>query len=136
MFKVKIQGSEPQFAYKLGLGTLLMSLTLQGWVVLATPAVQQIRIEHLAPFFSPNSLTVVPGTTVRWMNDTNEAHTVIADECLGNSSCQFQSGLVQPHASYDLSRLPSGRHSYHCGLHPFMRGTITVLPPKSRRADI
>jgi plastocyanin len=118
---------------------LLLALILQGWMPVAATSVHQIRIEHRAPFFLPNAVSVVSGTIVRWVNETNEIHTIIADECSRGSSCRLNSGVIKPHDSYDLSRLPPGRYTYHCGLHPFMRGMITVLPsktPKSKSADI
>ena len=102
----------------------------------AERSVRQIRIEHRAPFFSPNVVSVHSGTTIRWVNETNEIHTIIADECSMSASCRLNSGVIKPHDSYDLSQLSHGRYAYHCGLHPFMRGTITVLAPREKSAVI
>ena len=130
-----LRGGNP-IIHRVVWGIGIVALTLQGWMALAATSVHQIRIEHRAPFFSPNSVSVMSGTVIRWVNDTHEIHTIIADECSLSSSCRLNSGVIKPHGSYDLSRLPPGRYAYHCGLHPFMRGTITILAPKSRSADI
>lgn len=138
MLKVKIPTFYTQFKYKIFLWILSGGLIFQGWMAAAATQVHQIRIEQIAPFFSPNSVTVFQGTTIRWVNGTNEIHTIISDECSRSSSCRLNSGVIKPYDSYDLSRLAPGRYTYHCGLHPFMRGTITILSQKrrSRSADI
>lgn len=136
MSKVNINRPGSNFTYKLSLLMLGVILMLhQGWFALAATSVHQIRIEQLPPFFSPNSMSVVSGTTIRWVNVTNEIHTIIADECSTGSTCRLNSGVIKPHASYDLSRLPPGRYAYHCGLHPFMRGMIAVLRPKTHSTN-
>ena len=127
---------EPQLIIKVILGIFLVALMVQGWMVMAAPAVYEIRIESRAPFFSPKSLTVRPGETIRWVNHSPEAHTIIADACRGTSSCLLNSGLIIPHGFYDFSQLSPGRYSYHCGVHPFMRGTINVLTPPRQSQSI
>ena len=114
----------------------LAGILLESWIAFAGSSVHQIRIEHVAPYFSPNSVTVSAGTLIRWENDTGEAHTIIADECVRGSRCRFDSGIIRPHERYDLLALPPGRYTYHCGLHPFMRGTITVVQPQRNTLDI
>ncbi|UCE64442.1 MAG: cupredoxin domain-containing protein [Nitrospirota bacterium] len=136
MFKVKMPSSVSPFKYKLSLLMLLVALMLHGWMALAATSVHQIRITHHAPFFSPKSVSVVSGTIIRWVNETNEIHTILADECSMSSSCRVNSGVIRPHDSFNLSRLPPGRYAYHCGLHPFMRGTITILTPQSNSTSI
>ena len=113
----------------------LAGVIFEAWVALGA-SVRYIRIEHTPPFFSPNAVTVSAGTPIRWENNTGEAHTIIADECIRGSRCRFDSGIIRPFDMYQLLPLPPGRYSYHCGLHPFMRGTITVTPPKKSTADI
>lgn len=117
-------------------GIGIVALTFQGWMALAATSVHQIRINHQPPFFLPNAVRVNPGTIIRWVNETNEIHTIIADTCSMSSTCRLNSGVIGPHDSFDVSRLPPGRYAYHCGVHPFMRGMITVLAPRKRSADI
>ena len=115
---------------------LLAGFMVEGGMATAISSVQSIRIEHVAPYFSPNSVTVRAGAMIRWENETGEIHTIIDDECVRGSPCRFDSGMIRPHGTFDLPPLPPGHYAYHCGLHPFMRGTITVVQPKTRRLDI
>jgi plastocyanin len=44
--------------------------------------------------------------------------------------CAFQSLAVPPNASFMIAPLLPGRYTYHCELHPIMRGILIVLPPQ------
>jgi len=48
------------------------------------------------------------------------AHTWTAD---GGA---FNSGLIQPGASYSFMFTRSGTYRYHCAIHSFMTGTVEV----------
>lgn len=115
---------------------LLAGFLVQAGMAPATSSVHHIRIEQVAPYFSPNSITVSTGAMIRWQNETGEAHTILADDCVRGSRCRFDSGMIMPHGTFDLLTLPPGHYTYHCGLHPFMRGTITVLEMKTGTLEI
>lgn len=70
--------------------------------------------------FSPASLTVAPGTTVTWTNNDAVAHTVTAD----NGS--FDSKVIAPGQSFSYTFAAPGSVSYHCAIHPMMKGTVMV----------
>jgi plastocyanin len=70
--------------------------------------------------FSPASLTVAVGSTVKWTNNDAMAHTVTSD----NGS--FDSGNIAAGASYSRMFSTVGTFTYHCTIHPGMTGTITV----------
>ncbi len=95
-----------------------------------------IHIQAEPPFFSPNSLTVISGTSLNWKNFTHEAHSIVSDDCVRFSGCSFDSGVIRPDEGYSLPFLNPGRYPYHCGLHPFMRGLLTVHPASSPSSDI
>ena len=90
-----------------------------------------IQIESQPTFFSPNQLTILMGAPLTWENRTGEPHTVVADDCRSRTTCAFDSGFLRPNARYSLPRLKPGRYPYHCGIHPFMRGLLTIHPPRS-----
>ncbi|KIC94183.1 hypothetical protein OI18_12945 [Flavihumibacter solisilvae] len=71
--------------------------------------------------FSPASLRVKTGTTVKWNNDDTMAHTVTAND---NS---FDSGEIQPGGNFSRMYNTVGTYPYHCTLHPGMTGTIEVV---------
>jgi len=98
---------------------------------LGAAAAHNIHIEPQPPFFSPNQLTISVGAQLTWANRTRELHTIVSDDCRSRSICSFDSGFLGPNARYSLPRLEPGRYPYHCGIHPFMRGLLTIHPPQS-----
>src|ERR671916_2943317 len=70
--------------------------------------------------FNPAQLNVAPGTTVTFVNNDTEPHTATADNGL------FDTGVLQPGASFDVFLDGSGTVTYHCELHPHMQGSIVV----------
>jgi plastocyanin len=70
--------------------------------------------------FNPAQLNVAPGTTVRFVNNDIEPHTATADNGL------FDTGVLQPGSSFDVFLDGSGTVTYHCELHPDMKGTVVV----------
>jgi plastocyanin len=68
--------------------------------------------------FSPKTLTITHGTTVIWKNQTQVSHTII-----GNS---FGGGFVTPGGTLSFKFTSAGTFAYHCGIHPYMTGTIIV----------
>ena len=78
-------------------------------------------------FFNPSQITIVPGTTVVWVNEGNRPHTVTADDG------SFDSGTLMPGQSFMVTFQGRGRISYFCEIHPFMRGSVTVRSGSSRQ---
>jgi plastocyanin len=71
--------------------------------------------------YTEPSLTVAPGTTVRWANDGRRIHTVTSDKGL------FDSRDLNPGEAFSFTFNRAGTYSYHCNHHAkTMRGTITV----------
>ncbi len=120
-----------------GLRVVMLAWLLGSLVSLPTNAALspfQITIETGSPYFIPHQATVLSGLPIRWENPTPSPHTVTADSCIGSEECAFDSGMVGPNQSFTVPSLPPGIYSYHCRLHPIMRGTLTVvspLPPSS-----
>jgi plastocyanin len=80
--------------------------------------------------FSPRELHIFAGQTVTWVNKGTNHHTVTADDDA------FNSGFVEPGASYMHRFLLPGRYPYHCVLHGSERGTgmagviiVSAVPP-------
>jgi plastocyanin len=90
-----------------------------------------IHIDPQPPFFSPNHLTISLGTPLTWKNRTQEPHTIVSDDCRVGNLCSFDSGFLGPNARFTLPPLRPGTYPYHCGIHPFMRGRLTIHPPQS-----
>ena len=73
--------------------------------------------------YEPKAVTVKIATKVTWVNTGAVVHTVTADD--GKS---FDSGNMQPKASFSFTAKEAGTFAYHCRLHPWMKGTLIVQP--------
>lgn len=82
------------------------------------PAHKFISIANFA--FAPASISVNAGDTVTWTNKDSMGHSVVAD---GGG---FQSSVLNQDQSFSHVFSSAGTFSYHCGLHPSMKGTVTV----------
>lgn len=81
-------------------------------------AADAVTIRNFA--FGPRSVTVKRGATVHWTNRDSEAHTVTSD------AGAFNSPVLQPGAGFSFTFTKPGTYSYHCSIHPFMKGTVVV----------
>jgi len=70
--------------------------------------------------FDPASVTVKVGTTVRWTNQDSATHSVTSDTGV------WDSGSIAQGGTYTRVFDTIGTFAYHCGVHPSMKGTITV----------
>ena len=71
--------------------------------------------------YTPNTLSVAAGTAVTFANHGKEFHTVTSDD----PGRLFDISLdVNKIASFTFAR--AGTFSYHCGVHPQMKGVIRV----------
>jgi len=97
----------------------------------------EIVFEATAPYYEPALAVVSAGIPVRWSNSTASPHSIRHDGCLTDDGpCVFQSIAVPPDNSFVIAPLPPGRYSYHCELHPVMRGTLIVIESRSARGAV
>ena len=75
-------------------------------------------------FFSPQSVKIYVGNTVRWFNDTARNHTVISSSASSESfrtgeSCGLLSGsdCVRPGSSFSHTFDARGTYTYYCRIH-------------------
>jgi plastocyanin len=71
-------------------------------------------------FFDPPDVAIEPGSTITWTNNGALPHTVTADDG------SFDSGRLNPGDSYTVAFDGQGTVTYHCAIHPEMRGSVTV----------
>jgi plastocyanin len=71
--------------------------------------------------FSPATVTVHPGDTVRWSNQDDAPHTATARD--GKS---FDTGTIDPGASASVTFHAPGQYAYRCAIHPDMLGEVDV----------
>ena len=82
-----------------------------------------ITIRNFA--FSPATLTVKTGATVTWINDDSAPHTVVSDD---GAPVPFASARLATGDSFQQTFTRAGTYTYHCSIHPSMKGTIIVEP--------
>jgi plastocyanin len=83
-----------------------------------TATTPTVHIKNFA--FDPATLTVAAGTTVRFVNDDTEAHTVTARDG------SFNSDGLDTNDSWSFRFTKPGDYAYFCQLHPYMKGTVIV----------
>jgi plastocyanin len=102
--------------------SLLVALMLMGATQTAdaqtAPVSHTVRIEAMQ--FSPASLEVKAGDTIRWINSDPFPHEVTAD------NKAFDSGAIQAGKSWTFKAAAKGVFPYFCGLHPGMKASIVV----------
>jgi plastocyanin len=72
--------------------------------------------------FSPETLTIRPGTKVTFVNHDDIPHTIVAIDK------SFKSKALDTDDSYEFTFTTSGSFDYFCGLHPHMKAKIVVAP--------
>jgi plastocyanin len=87
--------------------------------VTSTASQNSVAIQNYA--FNPSTLTIQKGANVTWTNYDSVQHTVISD------SGAFSSPLISTGDTYTYQFNNTGSFSYHCGIHPYMKGTIVVV---------
>jgi plastocyanin len=76
--------------------------------------------------FSPASLTINAGDTVKWANTDTAAHTVTSGSPASGPSGVFDSSLIMGAASFENTFDEAGSYDYFCMVHPWMVGNIQV----------
>ena len=78
----------------------------------------EIKIDNFV--FSPSTLTVPAGSTVRWTNHDDIPHNVVSDD---NS---IKSKVMDTDESFSYTFAKPGTYNYFCSIHPKMTGKIVV----------
>jgi amicyanin len=84
-----------------------------------TPKTYSVDISGFA--FSPSTLTIKSGDSVTWTNHDSTSHTVTSDTGSELSSQQIPNGETYSHTFNT-----AGTYSYHCSIHPSMKGKVIV----------
>jgi plastocyanin len=87
----------------------------------AAGPVATVSMDHNT--FLPGEITVVPGTTVTWVNDEAMPHTVV------DASKGFRSKTLVKDAKFSFTFTTVGDYSYLCSIHPNMKGKVIVKLP-------
>ena len=104
---------------------------LVGASVLASTGAAASTAEITTPgkLYSPQDIDVLVGTTVTWRNTDRSTHTVTEDADV------FDSGFIRPGGEFTRTFAQTGRFAFHCTIHRFMRGSVTVFDVVLRGPD-
>ncbi len=86
----------------------------------AAPAPQTAALDIANFSFMPDPVNVKAGAQLTWTNQDSALHTIVADDG------SFQSTTLNKGQKFSQTVAAPGSHSYHCSIHPFMKGTIVV----------
>lgn len=75
--------------------------------------------------FLPQTIQIVSGTTVIWVNQDTISHTTTSDN--RSMAEAWDSGTLVQGQSFSKTFTQPGIYTYHCTLHPAMRGTVQVV---------
>ena len=88
-----------------------------GHSVARTPIRHVVVIRQFA--FHPDTLEVMAGDTVEWVNEDIVPHSITARDS------SWMSGIIGTGESWHLEVPEGGAGRYFCGLHPTMVGELT-----------
>lgn len=77
-----------------------------------------VKIDNFV--FSPDTLTIAAGSTVRWTNHDDIPHTVVSDDK------SFKSKALDTDDNFSFTFSKPGTYAYFCSIHPKMTGKIVV----------
>ncbi len=77
-----------------------------------------VKIDNFS--FSPATLTVSAGTTVRWTNRDDIPHTVVSEDKI------FKSKVLDTDEQFTYTFTKPGTYDYFCSIHPKMTAKVVV----------
>lgn len=83
------------------------------------PPANEVYIKGMA--FTPATITVSVGTTVKWTNKDAVSHTVTSD-----TGTVLNSGNIAANGTFSFMFTTAGTYNYHCGIHPSMVAKVVV----------
>jgi plastocyanin len=103
--------------------TKLALLTLAALLAAAMPAAAEDVVIEIDNFtFNPPSVSVKAGSTVVFVNADDIPHSIVDEKT------RFRSKVLDTDEKFTMTVSEPGEIGYFCGLHPHMRGHITVTP--------
>ena len=77
-----------------------------------------VKIDNFT--FSPATVTVPVGTTIRWTNADDIPHTIVSDDK------SFKSKALDTDEQFVYTFTKAGTYTYFCGIHPKMTAKVVV----------
>lgn len=103
-----------------------LSIMVAALLLVAAPSAASaatIGVRIVERGFSPTSVTISVGDTVRWTNRDRVNHQIVA------ATGAFASPVLRPGQSYSFTFRAAGTYRYRDALEPAERGTVVVKGP-------
>ena len=87
-------------------------------------------VKTLDTYYQPTVITIQTGSKITWKNDDISPHTATSlanDSNSSNNGKIFDTGIFTPGTSKSIIVNGTGTVNYYCSIHPWMKGTITVV---------
>lgn len=94
--------------------------TTGGVITTSGQAGAQVMIKDFAFVTVAETFTIKVGESVTWTNEDSVNHTVAGD------NGEFESGSLGNGQSFTFTFPTAGTFTYHCTVHPSMKGTVVV----------
>jgi len=78
-----------------------------------------VKIDNFT--YSPVTVTVATGTTVKWTNRDDIPHTVVSED-----KSTFKSKALDTDDSFSYTFTKPGTYTYFCSIHPKMTAKVVV----------
>jgi plastocyanin len=98
--------------------TVIVTCGLLALPLVAFAATSAVNIQNSA--FAPTTTTIKVGDTVTWTNRDAFSHTSTSDTGV------WDTGVIAAGASGSFTFRSAGTFAYHCSIHSFMKGTVSV----------
>ena len=97
-----------------------VSIVAGAWEAQELDSPDEFAADEVPADYSINELTIPVGTTVTWTNDDDQIHTVT------DAAGAFDSGFLDPGATWSYTFEEAGDFEYFCTPHPWMRAKVIV----------
>lgn len=98
-------------------------LVAQAATPVPSPVPSPVSIIHIKNFaYTPGSVTIPVGSTVKFVQDDEVPHTVTA------ADGSFDSGNLSQHQIWTHTFTVAGTYDYYCAYHTYMKGKIIIVP--------
>ena len=91
-----------------------------GLVLAASASAATSAVQIKSTGFAPATVSINQDDSVKWTNTDTKNHQVVANDGT------FASGILAPGKSYTHAFGSGGTFRYHDGLHPTLKGTVSV----------
>jgi plastocyanin len=112
------------------MNSLGCAILTAGLVLLQTSQAANTSVEIINFSFQPATATISVGDSVTWTQEDSVTHTSTSDSGVWNSP------MLSLNQTFSFTFNTAGNFPYHCSVHPFMTGGVTVQTSQNTRPTL